>query len=114
MSMTVRLALKGITDLDVLIEALREMGIRTDNRRTGNVIYASFGAARMEFRKNTRGTISIRGDGDHIKKLGIENKVRQQYSLICVKRKVIQMGYSICNIENQEDGSIRLVARNWR
>jgi hypothetical protein len=123
MSMMVHIALKGITDLDLLLEALREMGIKTertataDIKQTGKVVaFASIGIHRVGFGKDKDGNINMVGQQSwHLmKNKSLQNNIRQQYSLAAVKRKVVEMNYSVAQVENMEDGSIRLVARHWR
>jgi len=124
MSMKVHIALKGITDLGLLFEALREMGIKTektaaaaDTKQTGKVVaIASLRGRRVGFARDAKGDIHMLGDSVWrvMKDEGIQNKSRQQYSLAAVKRKVAEMSYRIAQVENLEDGSIRLVARHWR
>jgi hypothetical protein len=44
----------------------------------------------------------------------LQQRIRQHYSLAAVKRKIIELRYNLAEVENMEDGSIRLVARAWR
>jgi hypothetical protein len=122
--MKVHIALKGITDLGLLFEALREMGIKTertaataDTEQTGKVVaLASLRGRRVGFARDKKGEFHMVGDSEWriMKDEALQNKVRQQYSLAVVKRKVAEMSYRIAQVENMEDGSIRLVARHWR
>lgn len=124
MSMRVHIALKGITDLGLLLEALREMGIKAertaaaaDTKQTEKVVaLASLGARRVGFAVDKKGEFHMVGDSEWriMKNEALQNKIRQQYSLAAVKRKVVEMSYSVAQVENLEDGSIRLVARQWR
>lgn len=126
MSMKVHIALKGITDLGLLLEALREMGIKTertaaaaDTKQTGKVVVlalASLGVRRVGFARDKKGEFHMVGDSEWriMKDEALQNKIRQQYSLAAVKRKVVEMSYSVAQVENLEDGSIRIVARHWR
>lgn len=124
MSMRVHVALKGITELHLLLEALREMGIKavkataaTDADQNGKVVaFASLGARRVQFARDARGEIRMVGDSAWpvMQDARIQNKIRQQYSLAAVRRKVAELSYHVSQIENLEDGSIRLVARRWR
>jgi hypothetical protein len=122
--MRVHVALKGITDLQLLLEVLREMGIKAEKtqaaseaNQTGKVVaLASWGNRRVGFSMNAKGFISMVGDSDWwvMKNVSIQNKIRQQYSLAAVKRKVVEMSFHVSQVEKLEDGSIRLVARQWR
>jgi hypothetical protein len=124
MSMRVHIVLKGITDLGLLLEALREMGIKAertaaaaDTKQTEKVVaLASLGARRVGFAVDKKGEFHMVGDSEWriMKNEALQNKIRQQYSLAAVKRKIIEMSYSVAQVENLEDGSIRLVARQWR
>jgi hypothetical protein len=124
MSMKVHIAMKGITDLGLLFEALREMGVETertaaaaDTEQTGEVVaIASVRGTRVGFARDRKGEFRMVGDSEWqvMKDADLQNKIRQQYSLAAVKRKVVEMRYRIAKVENLEDGSIRLVARHWR
>jgi hypothetical protein len=123
MSMTVHIAMKGITDLEILLEALREMGIKaqatkTVSPRQGHQIlaFADIHGRRVGLAKDHSGEIALVADSDWqvTRDQQLRRKIRQHYSLAAVKRKIIQMHYSVAEVENLEDGSIRLVARQWR
>lgn len=124
MSMMVHIALKGITDLELLFEALREMGVKTERAAAAAdsiqgkklVAVASFGVRRVGFARDKDGNIHMVGEKNSppMKNENLQNKIRQHYSLAAVKRKVVEMSYSVAQVENLEDGSIRLVARQWR
>jgi hypothetical protein len=123
MSMTVHIAMKGITDLEILLDALREMGIEaqalkavSQRQRPQILAFADIQGRRVGFAKDNTGEIALVGDSDWqvIKDQQLRLKIRQYYSLTAVKRKIIQMHYSVAEVENLEDGSIRLVARQWR
>ena len=123
MSMTVQIAMKGITDLEILLTALHEMGIQTlrpeakVKKRGYNVLaYADIYAQRVPFVQHKNGEINMVGDSDWriIKDEGFQQRLRQQYSLETVKKKVAELRYNLASIETLEDGSIKLVARAWR
>ena len=123
MSMTVQIAMKGITDLEILLTALHEMGIKTIRpeaklkKRGYNILaYADIYAQRVPFVQHKNGEINMMGDSDWriIKDEGFQQRLRQQYSLETVKKKVIELRYNLASIETLEDGSIKLVARAWR
>lgn len=124
MSMTVQIALKGITDLELLREALREIGIKmerttaaADSGQTGKIVaLASWRGRRVGFAKDKSGNLQMVGERNSffMRDEKLQNQIRQQYSLAAVKRKVVEMRYSVTQVENMEDGSIRLVARRWR
>ena len=56
------------------------------------------------------------GDSDWriIKDENFQQRLRQQYSLETVKKKVAELRYNLASIETLEDGAIKLVARAWR
>lgn len=123
MSMRVHIALKGITELDLLVEALRELGITTEktaagaSQQTGKIVaLASVQGRRVGFARGAKGDIQMVGDNQWriMQDEGFQKKIRQHYSLAAVKRQVAEMNYRVAQIENLEDGSIRLVARCWR
>jgi hypothetical protein len=121
--MRVHIALKGITELDLLVEALRELGITTEktaagaSQQTGKIVaLASVQGRRVGFARGAKGDIQMVGDNQWriMQDEGFQKKIRQHYSLAAVKRQVAEMNYRVAQIENLEDGSIRLVARCWR
>jgi len=123
MSMKVHIALKGITDSGLLLEALRELGIATQTTAVGTskqpaklVALASVQGHRVGFARDAKGDIQMVGDQQWrvMKDEAFQKKIRQYYSLAAVKRKVVEMSYRVAEVENLEDGSIRLVARYWR
>jgi hypothetical protein len=123
MSMTVQIAMKGITDLEILLTALHEMGIKTTRpnvnlKKSGNNVlaYADIYARRVQFVQHKNGEINMKGDSDWriIKDEGFQQKLRQQYSLETVKKKVVELRYDLASIETLENGAIKLVARAWR
>jgi hypothetical protein len=123
MSMTVHIAMKGITDLEILLTALHEMGIETmrphgkPQKKGPNVLaYADIYAQRVQFVRHKNGEINMVGDSDWriIKDKGFQQKLRQQYSLETVKKKMVELRYDLASIETLEDGAIKLVARAWR
>ena len=123
MSMTVQIAMKGITDLEILLTALHEMGIKTMRpdvipKKTGpNVLaYADIYARRVKFVRHQNGEINMEGDSDWriIKDEGFQRRLRQQYSLETVKKKMLELRYNLASIETLENGAVKLVARAWR
>jgi Protein of unknown function (DUF1257) len=123
MSMTVHIAMKGITDLEILLSALHEMGIESirpnakHKKRGRNVLaFADIHAQRVQFVRHKNGEINMVGDSDWriIKDHGFQQRLRQQYSLETVKKKVAELRYNLASIETLEDGAIKLVARAWR
>ena len=96
MSMTVHIAMKGITDLEILLTALHEMGIKTilldarlKRRKTNVLAYADIYAQRVQFVRDKNGEISMVGDSDWriIRDEKFQQRLRQQYSLETVKKK---------------------------
>jgi hypothetical protein len=123
MSMRVQIALKGITDLEVLMEALAEMGIepiRLDGESRGRnratLLLADIGARRVGFQRSGSGELVMVGDHQWpiMRDRGFHQKMRQYYSLSLVKRKVREHQYHLASVETSEDGTIRVIARAWR
>jgi L-rhamnose isomerase len=123
MSMTVHIAMRGITDLEILLEALREMGIKAQATNTAAtrqplkiVAFADVGGRRVGFARDASGGIAMVGDNEWraMNDQRLQQKIRQHYSLVAVKRKINELHYNLAEVENMEDGSIRLVARAWR
>lgn len=123
MSMTVKIAMQGMTDLEVLLTALHEMGLAAhavENKKylrnhTG-LVRASIRGHRVDFARNKNNLITMAGDSDwrimHDEKF--YQRLKQQYSLETVKKKVVELSYRVASMETLEDGSIKLVARAWR
>jgi hypothetical protein len=123
MSMTVNIAMQGITDLEILLTALHEMGIRTirsnsENRqRKSNLLaWADIYAQRVKFMRHQSGEIEMVGDSDWrvMRDERFKKRLQQQYSLEAVKKKVIELNYDVASVERIENGAIKLVARAWR
>jgi hypothetical protein len=115
--------MKGITDLEILLTALHEMGIETirpnaeHQKRGPNVLaFADIYAQRVQFVRHKNGEINMVGDSDWriFKEERFQQRLRQQYSLETVKKKVVELRYNLASIETLEDGAIKLVARAWR
>ena len=123
MSMTVQIAMKGITDLEILLTALHEMGIKTwlpkagpQSRANDVLAFADIYARRVKFVRHHNGEINMVGDSDCriFKDEAFQPRLRQQYSLEAVKKKVVELRYSLASIETLENGAVKLVARAWR
>jgi hypothetical protein len=123
MSMRIQIALKGITELEVLMEALGEMGIEPirleDQSRGWNrpaLFLADIGGRRVGFQRNGSGELVMVGDHQWpiMRDRGFHQKMRQYYSLSLVKRKIREHQYRLASVETSEDGTIRVVARAWR
>ena len=123
MSMTVQIAMQGITDLEILITALHAMGIKTigsdDKQKKSEsdiLACADIQGQRIQFRRHKNGEINMVGDSDWriIKDARFQQRLRQQYSLETVKKKVVELRYRIASVEKLENGAIKLVARAWR
>ena len=122
MSMTVKIAMGGITDLEILLEALKAMGIKalpthvkeTSKRKV--LAYATIQGHGIAFSKNQSGEIIMAGDSDWriMKDDNFQQKLKQQYSLETVKKKVVELRYHLASVDTLEDGSIKVVARAWR
>jgi hypothetical protein len=118
--MTVRIAMQGMTDLEVLLTALRAMGIAahtvTHSRSNAVLVRADIGGHNVDFTRNKNNLITMVGDSDWriLRDDRFCQKLKQQYSVETVKKKVVELRYHLASIETLEDGSIKLVARAWR
>lgn len=122
MSMTVRIKLHGLKNMDYLTDALSEMGIQFHGNETGrcrkpdtslgNVIVDGKG---IEIHRNDSGDLVFVGDSDwrHFQGEGFKNKVRQNYSIAAVKHKIDEMGYHLADIQTLQDGTVKIRARAW-
>lgn len=123
MSMTVHIRMKGMTDLELLLEALNQMGSTafpvTDPGREvhGNKVLAiaSIGGRRVGFRRNKVGELAMVGDADWrcMRDKNIQEAILQQYTVAAVKRKAKELRYNVASVDTLEDGSIRVLARAW-
>ena len=122
MSMRVKIAMQGITDLEILLAALKEMGIKTvptlaNETSKGTVLaIASIQGHRIGFSRSQNGEIAMRGDRDWpiMKNNDFRQKLKQHYSLATVKKTVAELRYNLASVDTLEDGSIKVVARAWR
>jgi hypothetical protein len=123
MSMTVKIALDGMTNADYLLEALREMGMNVSSdddirRRTSNLFVATVEiyGYRVPIRRDTAGNLVLVTDGDwkRLQTDSFKQKLQQYYSVAAIKDRVDQMGYHLSEIETLQDGTVKLVARGWR
>lgn len=123
MSMTIKIAMQGMSDLEVLLTALHEMGIAAHEvvnkshlgSHTG-LVRATINGHRVDFARNKNNAISMVGDSDWgvMYDEKFYQRLKQQYSLETVKKKVVELRYRVASMETLEDGSIKLVARAWR
>lgn len=117
MSMTVQIAMKGITDLEILLTALHEMGIKTllpkagpQNRTNDVLAYADIQAKRVKFVRRRGGEINMVGDSDWriFRDDGFQHQLRQQYSLEAVKKR-----WSSCATAWHRSKHSKTAPSNW-
>ena len=123
MSMTVSIAVRGITDLEILLEALREMGIKAhkniDMRKKvrGKTVLAiaNIDGHRVGFTRDKKGEITMVGDSDWgvMKNRAFHQRLRQECSVATVKRRAEELRFQVASITRHEDGTIRVLARAW-
>lgn len=123
MSMTVYISIRGVTDLEILQEALKEMGIpvkthakgRQSKGRRSVLAEATVKGRRIGWVRNHSGELSMVGDQDWevMRDHGFHQRLKQQCTLAEVKRKARELRYEVASVENLEDGSIKMVARAW-
>lgn len=123
MSMTVRIAIRGVTDLEILEEALREMGITLqsrggDQRTKGSrevLAEATVKGHRIGWVRNRNRELTMVGDSEWgvMRDKAFQQKLKQQCTLAEVKRKAREHHYHVASVEELEDGTIRMVARAW-
>lgn len=123
MSMTVHIAVQGVTDLSILLEALGEMGIdaREEKKNVkglrGRAVLAVAGidGRKVGFTRNQKGELTMVGDTEwsFMKNEAFLQKLRQQCSLASVKRRAVEMGYRVASVTRMEDGAIKVLARAW-
>jgi hypothetical protein len=123
MSMTVKIALEGMTNVKYLVAALKDMGAkmpaRDDLRKpspTLPVTEVEIYGRRVPIRRNTAGklTLVIDSDWKRLQTESFKQKLQQNYSVAAVKDKVDKMGYHLSEIETLQDGTVKLIARGWR
>jgi hypothetical protein len=122
MSMTVRIKLQGLRNIDYLTDALNEMGIQFRRNETdrGEKPDTSLGSITVDgqnihIQRNDSGDLVFVGDSDwgHFQSERFRNKVRQNYSVAAVKYKVDEMGYHLADIQTLQDGTVKILARAW-
>jgi hypothetical protein len=123
MSMTVKIALDGMTNADYLLEALREMGMdvpsANDIRKSASkllVTTVKIYGYRVPIRRDAAGNLILVTDSDwkRLQTDSFKQKLKQYYSVAAVKDKVEKMGYHLSEIETLQNGTVKLVARGWR
>jgi len=119
MSMTVHVT-THCTDLQVLKEALDEMGIRShQGRQTSRArraeLTADIEGRKVAFVRNKDGCLEMIGDQDWsaMRDTGLHREIQQQYALVSVRHKAESLGYHIASVTRKADGSLSLVARAW-
>ncbi len=123
MSMTVQTTMKGITDLELLLEALGEMGktaftVQDVKRKVqGKTVLAiaNINGCRVGIKRDKKGELVMVGDSDWrcMKDTQLQEKIKQQYGVAAVKRKAEELRYHVASVDALEDGSIKIVARAW-
>jgi len=122
MSMTVHICL-GITELDLLMEALNQMGktayVATDSelKIRGKSVKAvtEIEGQKIGFIRNRKGELVMIGDAEWrgMKGRRLHERIIQQYGVAAIKRKARELRYQVASTETLEDGSIKVVARAW-
>lgn len=121
MSMTVKTAIGGITELELLKTALEAMGLALETGRTrkvrGEAVLASVqvDGRVVGFARNRAGDLEMVGDGDWriMRDTGFQHRLRQQYAVAAVKRKARQMHYHVASVETTNTGDVRILCRAW-
>ena len=122
MSMTVETKIKGITELELLIEALKAMGktafsVEGNEKMNGKNIIGAFyyQGKKLGISKNARQELMMVGDSDWnvMNNSKFLEEVLQQYGVASIKKKAKELRYTIASEEVMENGSIRIVARAW-
>ncbi|MFC1812591.1 DUF1257 domain-containing protein [Thermodesulfobacteriota bacterium] len=123
MSMTVHIRMKGLTDLELVLEALRQMGktafpvADAGQKVRGKTVLAiaSINGNRVGFKRNGDGELVMVGDAGWrcMRNKMLHEDIMQQYTVAAVKRKAEELRYSVASVDTLDNGSIRLVARAW-
>jgi len=113
----------GLTDLELLLEALSQMGktafpVTDPSRKVRGrkvLAIASMNGKRVGFRRNKAGELVMVGDADWrcMKDKDLQEAILQQYNLAAVKKKAKELRYNVASVDTLADGSIRVVARAW-
>ena len=122
--MTVSIEVRGVKDLEILMEALKGMDVQASRVDKGkervrgrNVLAtARIDGHQVGFARDGKGEITMVGDNEWriMRSRVFRERLQQQCSLASVKRKVGQLRYHVASVKQLEDGSIRLVANAWR
>jgi len=122
MSMTVHLAIKGVTDLECLLEAIRAMGgsataaISTKSSTNAPLALVSIDGRKVKISRNREEELTMVGDNEWsiMRDERFMQRLRQQYGVASVKKKALELGYRIAEVREDTEGNIRVVARAWR
>jgi hypothetical protein len=120
MSMTVQIATQ-CTDVELLKEALRQMGVVEETERKRRVlgrpveVSARVHGRTIGFTRGRDGSLDMVGDGQWraMRDDGLLQRIHQQYAVAGVRRKAESMGFRVASVTQKEDGTISLVARSW-
>jgi hypothetical protein len=119
MSMTIQIQL-GLTDLDLLLEALKEMGHKTVKsngeiyRNRSTLAFTLVDGFKIGIARNNDGELTMIGDSDW-KMIGdkeFQQKVKQQYGVAAVKKKAKELHYDVVSI-NDIGEEIQIKLRAW-
>jgi predicted RNA-binding protein len=118
MSMTIQIQL-GLTDLDLLLEALKEMGHKTEKkhgeyRNKPSLAFTWVNDYQVGIVRNNDGELTLIGDSDWkmISDKEFQQKVQQQYGVAAVKKKAKELHYDVVSI-NDIGEEIQIKLRAW-
>ena len=123
MSMTVQIQLKGMTDLGLFQSAVGSVGGKLSPappkemvRGRPVVAVATIGSNRLGILRTPNGELALVGDEDwlEMRDPNLKARLRQHYTVAAVRRRAEALNYHIAEVEQMENGSIRVVARGWR
>jgi hypothetical protein len=123
MSMHVVMAVDGVAELDLMLAALKKLHGEVCSLEVPQVYFsrqvvafAMIEGDKVGIGRNRDGELCLVGDDNWpaFKKPEVRKKIRQACSRLLVERELRKQGFRVATVENLADGSLKLVAVNWR
>ena len=119
MSMTIQIQ-SGITDLELLFEALKEMGLKTVKsdgetyRNKSTLAFTWMNNFKIGIARNNDSELTLIGDSDWkmLNEKKFQQRLKQQYGVATVKKKAKELHYDVVSIKDIGE-EIQIKLRAW-
>jgi hypothetical protein len=121
--MYVVMAVDGVTELNVMLAALKRLHKKVYPLEVSQtyfsrqvVAFAMIEGDKVGIGRNEEGELFLVGDDNWpvFQNPEVQKKIRQTCSQLMVERELQKKGFRVSTVKNLEDGSLKLVAVNWR